>query len=74
MVEVRKGGSIVFLTLVSSSFHPDWTHEGITNLFSEVKENGYDFLFLSSRSIAQVTVTVPVDGFGMGKMLTDHNI
>lgn len=34
-------------------FGKDWTHEGITRLFANVAANGYQFLFLSSRSIAQ---------------------
>ena len=32
----------------------DWSHAGITRLFSHIRENGYDILFLSSRAIAQV--------------------
>lgn len=37
-----------------STTPPDWTHAGITHLFSAIKSNHYNFLFLSSRSIAQV--------------------
>ena len=32
----------------------DWSHAGITRLFSHIRANGYDVLFLSSRAIAQV--------------------
>ena len=34
-------------------FGKDWTHAGITRLFSNVAANGYQFMYLSSRSIAQ---------------------
>ncbi|KAL8261157.1 hypothetical protein R6Q59_025206 [Mikania micrantha] len=35
----------------------DWSHIGVTNLFSAIKENGYQILFLSARSISQADVT-----------------
>ncbi|XP_076912832.1 phosphatidate phosphatase PAH2-like [Bidens hawaiensis] len=35
----------------------DWSHIGVTNLFSAIKENGYQLLFLSARSISQADVT-----------------
>ncbi|XP_038884861.1 phosphatidate phosphatase PAH2-like isoform X2 [Benincasa hispida] len=31
----------------------DWSQTGVTNLFSAIKENGYQLLFLSARSISQ---------------------
>ncbi|KAM1669515.1 hypothetical protein ACFX2K_043612 [Malus domestica] len=35
----------------------DWSHIGVTNLFSAIKENGYQLLFLSARAISQASVT-----------------
>eukprot|EP00892_Ulva_mutabilis_P011444 jgi/Ulvmu1/8672/UM047_0010.1 len=35
----------------------DWTHPGVTRLFSNVSANGYQFVYLSSRSIAQSGIT-----------------
>ncbi|KAJ0776584.1 putative phosphatidate phosphatase [Helianthus annuus] len=35
----------------------DWSHIGVTNLFSAIKDNGYEILFLSARSISQADVT-----------------
>ena len=32
----------------------DWTHVGVTNLFTRVDRNGYKILYLSSRSICQL--------------------
>ena len=32
----------------------DWSHLGITRLFTNICANGYQILFLSSRAIAQV--------------------
>ncbi|GAV88301.1 LOW QUALITY PROTEIN: Lipin_N domain-containing protein/LNS2 domain-containing protein [Cephalotus follicularis] len=31
----------------------DWTQTGVTHLFSSIKENGYQLLFLSARAISQ---------------------
>eukprot|EP00049_Salpingoeca_infusionum_P005797 m.96966 g.96966 ORF g.96966 m.96966 type:complete len:817 (+) comp13089_c0_seq1:254-2704(+) len=31
----------------------DWTHPGVAQLFSKIEKNGYQFLYLSSRSIGQ---------------------
>uniref|UniRef100_A0A7N1A811 LNS2/PITP domain-containing protein n=1 Tax=Kalanchoe fedtschenkoi TaxID=63787 RepID=A0A7N1A811_KALFE len=31
----------------------DWSHIGVTQLFSAIKENGYQLLFLSARAISQ---------------------
>ncbi|KAH6798768.1 Lipin family protein [Perilla frutescens var. frutescens] len=35
----------------------DWTHSGIAHLFSAIKENGYQLLFLSARAIVQAYLT-----------------
>lgn len=35
----------------------DWTHPGVTRLFSNAAANGYQFVYLSSRSIAQSGIT-----------------
>ncbi|PIN00703.1 Phosphatidate phosphatase [Handroanthus impetiginosus] len=35
----------------------DWTHSGIARLFSAIKENGYQLLFLSARAIVQSYLT-----------------
>ncbi|KAH6825734.1 Lipin family protein [Perilla frutescens var. hirtella] len=35
----------------------DWTHSGIASLFSAIKENGYQLLFLSARAIVQSYLT-----------------
>ncbi|KAL1549481.1 phosphatidate phosphatase [Salvia divinorum] len=35
----------------------DWTHSGIAHLFSAIKENGYQLLFLSARAIVQSYLT-----------------
>jgi phosphatidate phosphatase PAH1 len=31
----------------------DWSHSGITHLFTNITSNGYQILYLSSRAIAQ---------------------
>lgn len=38
-------------------FGVDWSHPGVTRLFSNVAANGYQFVYLSSRSIAQSGIT-----------------
>ncbi|CAN6576430.1 unnamed protein product [Malus baccata var. baccata] len=35
----------------------DWTHTGVSRLFSAIKENGYQLLFLSARAIVQAYLT-----------------
>ena len=35
----------------------DWSHRGVTRLFTNIKANGYIFMFLSSRAIAQASAT-----------------
>lgn len=34
-----------------------WAHVGIASLYRSIKDNGYEFLFLTSRAIAQADVT-----------------
>ncbi|CAG9461562.1 unnamed protein product [Pedinophyceae sp. YPF-701] len=35
----------------------DWTHGGIADLFQCISKNGYSFMYLSSRAIAQASMT-----------------
>ncbi|KAF8410051.1 hypothetical protein HHK36_002571 [Tetracentron sinense] len=35
----------------------DWSHTGVAHLFSAIKENGYQLLFLSARAISQAYLT-----------------
>ncbi|XP_072042421.1 phosphatidate phosphatase LPIN2-like isoform X2 [Amphiura filiformis] len=35
----------------------DWTHPGVANLYTSMKANGYEFLYLSSRAIGQARHT-----------------
>ena len=35
----------------------DWTHPGVAELYNKMKENGYKFLYLSSRAIGQARHT-----------------
>ncbi|KAH7297530.1 hypothetical protein KP509_25G000600 [Ceratopteris richardii] len=35
----------------------DWSQSGVTGLFSAIKENGYEVLFLSARAISQAYLT-----------------
>ncbi|KAI4375032.1 hypothetical protein MLD38_012950 [Melastoma candidum] len=35
----------------------DWSHVGVANLYSAIKENGYHMLFLSARAITQACLT-----------------
>ncbi|XAR61872.1 Phosphatidate phosphatase [Bertholletia excelsa] len=35
----------------------DWSQTGVTRLFSAIKENGYQLLFLSARAISQAYIT-----------------
>ncbi|KAI6802523.1 LNS2-domain-containing protein [Hortaea werneckii] len=51
----------------------DWTHQGVAKLFSEISQNGYNFLYLTSRSVGQADSTrayldgVVQDGFKLPK-------
>jgi phosphatidate phosphatase PAH1 len=33
----------------------DWSQAGVTGLYSQIKHNGYHFLYLTSRAIGQVS-------------------
>ena len=35
----------------------DWTHPGIANLYTKIKKNGYEILYLTSRAIGQADST-----------------
>ncbi|KAI7731085.1 hypothetical protein M8C21_001264, partial [Ambrosia artemisiifolia] len=35
----------------------DWSHIGVTHLFSAIKENGYQMLYLSARAVSQASIT-----------------
>lgn len=39
----------------------DWSHAGVTALFSSVAKHGYEFLYLTSRAIGQVFIIHDVD-------------
>jgi phosphatidate phosphatase LPIN len=35
----------------------DWTHSGVANLYSNIRKNGYQILYLTSRAIGQANYT-----------------
>ncbi|EME46015.1 hypothetical protein DOTSEDRAFT_70124 [Dothistroma septosporum NZE10] len=35
----------------------DWTHQGVAKLYTEIAANGYNFLYLTSRSVGQADTT-----------------
>lgn len=35
----------------------DWSHKGIAKLFTSIKKNNYEFLYLTSRPIGQADMT-----------------
>lgn len=35
----------------------DWTHPGIANLYTNIRRNGYELLYLTSRAIGQADTT-----------------
>ncbi|KAK4503441.1 hypothetical protein PRZ48_004356 [Zasmidium cellare] len=35
----------------------DWTHQGVAKLYTEISSNGYNFLYLTSRSVGQADTT-----------------
>ena len=39
------------------SIGKDWTQEGVTKLYKKIHDNGYKFLYLSSRAIGQASMT-----------------
>ncbi|QIW97630.1 hypothetical protein AMS68_003148 [Peltaster fructicola] len=54
---------------VLNSIGRDWTHLGVAKLYTEIAANGYNFLYLTSRSVGQADTTrtyldgVVQDGF-----------
>jgi phosphatidate phosphatase LPIN len=51
----------------------DWTHSGVAKLYTEIAANGYNFMYLTSRSVGQADSTkgyldgVAQDGFRLPK-------
>ncbi|EAN93473.1 putative lipin [Trypanosoma cruzi] len=51
----------------------DWTHPGICSLYSKIDRNGYKFVYLTARSVSQVSMTrnflwkIEQDGFRLPK-------
>ena len=35
----------------------DWAHEGVTKLYTNIKDNGYEVLYLTARAIGQADST-----------------
>ena len=35
----------------------DWTHQGVAKLFTDITNNGYQLLYLTSRSVGQADTT-----------------
>ena len=42
---------------VLPKFGIDWSHKGIAKLYTAIKQNGYEFLYLTSRPIGQADQT-----------------
>lgn len=42
---------------VMNSIGRDWTHPGVAKLYTEIASNGYNFLYLTSRSVGQADTT-----------------
>ena len=42
---------------VLNSLGRDWTHQGVAKLYTEIAGNGYNFLYLTSRSVGQADAT-----------------
>lgn len=42
---------------VLNSIGRDWTHSGVAKLYTEISANGYNFLYLTSRSVGQADMT-----------------
>ncbi|KAK5171007.1 lipin Ned1 [Saxophila tyrrhenica] len=51
----------------------DWTHQGVAKLYTDIASNGYNFLYLTSRSVGQADTTrgyldgVAQDGYRLPK-------
>lgn len=58
---------------VLTSIGRDWTHQGVAKLYTEISANGYNFLYLTSRSVGQADRTrgyidgVVQDGYKLPK-------
>ncbi|KAF2483441.1 Lipin/Ned1/Smp2-domain-containing protein [Neohortaea acidophila] len=58
---------------VMNSIGRDWTHPGVAKLYTEIAANGYNLLYLTSRSVGQADTTrnyldgVVQDGFRLPK-------
>jgi phosphatidate phosphatase LPIN len=56
-----------------TSIGRDWTHQGVAKLYTEISANGYNFLYLTSRSVGQADTTrgyidgVVQDGYKLPK-------
>ncbi|KAK0902353.1 lipin Ned1 [Friedmanniomyces endolithicus] len=42
---------------VLNSIGRDWTHQGVAKLYTEISANGYNFMYLTSRSVGQADTT-----------------
>ncbi|KAK4626455.1 Nuclear elongation and deformation protein 1 [Fulvia fulva] len=42
---------------VMTTIGRDWTHQGVAKLYTEIASNGYNFLYLTSRSVGQADMT-----------------
>jgi phosphatidate phosphatase PAH1 len=42
---------------IATFFGKDWTHPGLTSLYSKIQRNGYHFVYLTARSLSQVEQT-----------------
>jgi phosphatidate phosphatase LPIN len=58
---------------VLNSLGRDWTHQGVAKLYTDIAANGYNFLYLTSRSVGQADSTrayldgVVQDGYRLPK-------
>jgi phosphatidate phosphatase LPIN len=58
---------------VLTSIGRDWTHQGVAKLYTEISANGYNFMYLTSRSVGQADRTrgyidgVVQDGYKLPK-------
>ncbi|KJE89847.1 nuclear elongation and deformation protein 1 [Capsaspora owczarzaki ATCC 30864] len=51
----------------------DWTHSGVASLYSALKSNGYEILYLSSRAIGQANITRGfLQGVKQGQLTLPH--
>ena len=45
------------LGMLFPMFGKDWSHKGVTHLFTDIMNNGYKMLYLTSRSLGQSQMT-----------------